>query len=88
MIVLSSIRMHVLTRYMILCALQIIGLNRVPSAGDPLIHAESDDQAREMAETRLRYTKQRSGSMASAAILATAAGFVGGAFDARYMGVH
>lgn len=56
-----------------------MGLNRVPSAGETIVTAANEEEAKEMAEARLRFTKNKAASATSAAFLAgMAQGVLGG----------
>jgi len=62
---------------------EVVGLNVVPNAGDAFMVTKDEAGAREVAEARQRLQRQSVGQSANSAIMAQAAGFAGGSFDAR-----
>jgi translation initiation factor IF-2 len=58
-------------------------LNRVPSAGDSIISAKDENQAKEVAEARLSYMKSQLSSQTSKLILNQANSIATGEFDNR-----
>jgi translation initiation factor IF-2 len=60
-------------------------MNGVPNAGDTLSVTPNEAGAREVAEARQRLTRQASGSISNAAIIAQAVGFAEGVADMKEM---
>lgn len=64
--------------------IRIVGMNRVPFAGDSIVQADNDNLAREMSESRLRFTKDQSFSVSAASVKEqTMARVMNGTVDAR-----
>ena len=60
-----------------------MGLSSVPNAGDYFVVCDSEEDAKEVADSRQRLSRQAAGSSSSATILSMAQGFAQGKSDAR-----